>query len=81
MNIEELPNLIKEKKQGYQLKKMFEKIAEAIITGIENGQTQTTIPFKHDDLEQFINELEEQHILVFIDPESEKVTIDWGLIS
>lgn len=59
---------------------MFEKIVDTIFVGIENGKSQSEIPYKKGDLEEFIEELEEQHILIFIDPETEKIKIDWGTI-
>lgn len=80
MTFEELPQMIKEKQKEYKVKKMFEKIVETIFDGIENGKSQSEIPYKKADLEEFIEELEEQHILIFIDPETEKIKIDWGTI-
>ncbi|TFJ43956.1 hypothetical protein CKN80_09340 [Carnobacterium divergens] len=80
MTFEELPQMIKEKQKEYKVKKMFEKIVETIFVGIENGKSQSEIPYKKADLEEFIEELEEQHILIFIDPETEKIKIDWGTI-
>ncbi|MCO6019368.1 hypothetical protein CKN86_07645 [Carnobacterium divergens] len=80
MTFEKLPQMIKEKQKEYKVKKMFEKIVETIFVGIENGKSQSEIPYKKEDLEEFIEELEEQHILIFIDPETEKIKIDWGTI-
>ncbi|WP_413487750.1 hypothetical protein [Carnobacterium divergens] len=80
MTFEELPQMIKEKQKEYKVKKMFEKIVETIFVGIENGKSQSEISYKKADLEEFIEELEEQHILIFIDPETEKIKIDWGTI-
>lgn len=79
--IEELPNMIKEKQKEAKVKKIFESIAVAVSEGIKNGRTQAAIPFRKEDLQDFIDSLEEQHILVFVDPASERVTIDWGLVS
>lgn len=80
MTFEELPQMIKEKQKEYKVEKVFEKIVETIFEGIKNGKSQSEIPYKKEDLEEFIEDLEEQHILIFIDPETEKIKIDWGTI-
>lgn len=75
--IEELTKDVIEKKEYYKLK----RIAEIIGNNVLEGNKTARLPFTFNEIEDYADQLESSNILVLVEPETNRVTLDWGLAS
>lgn len=75
--IEELTQEVIEKKEYYKLK----RIAEIIGNNVLEGNKTARLPYTINEIEAYTDQLESSNILVLVEPETNRVTLDWGLAS
>lgn len=75
--IEELTRNVIEKKEHLKLK----RIAEIIGNNVLEGNKIARLPFTYDEIEVYADQLEASNILVLVEAETTRVTLDWGLAS
>ena len=75
--IEELTRNVIEKKEHLKLK----RIAEIIGNNVLEGNKTARLPFTYDEIEAYTDQLESSNILVLVEAETTRVTLDWGLAS
>lgn len=75
--IEELTRNVIEKKEHLKLK----RIAEIIGNNVLEGNKTARLPFTYDEIEVYADQLEASNILVLVEAETTRVTLDWGLAS
>ena len=75
--IEELTKDVIEKKEYYKLK----RIAEIIGNNVLEGNKTDRLPFTFNEIEDYADQLESSNILVLVEAETTRVTLDWGLAS
>ena len=73
--IEELTRNVIEKKEHLKLK----RIAEIIGNNVLEGNKIARLPFTYDEIEVYADQLEASNILVLVEAETTRVTLDWGL--
>ena len=75
--IEELTKDVIEKKEHLKLK----RIAEIIGNNVLEGNKTARLPYTFNEIEAYADQLESSNILVLVEPETNRVTLDWGLAS
>ncbi|WP_413509672.1 hypothetical protein [Carnobacterium maltaromaticum] len=75
--IEELTQNVIEKKEHLKLK----RIAEIIGNNVLEGKKTARLPFTINEIEAYVDQLETSNILVLVEVETTRVTLDWGLAS
>ena len=75
--IEELTRNVIEKKEYYKLK----RIAEIIGNNVLEGNKTARLPYTFNEIEAYVDQLEASNILVLVEAETTRVTLDWGLAS
>ena len=75
--IEELTRNVIEKKEHLKLK----RIAEIIGNNVLEGNKTARLPFTYDEIEAYTDQLESSNIMVLVEAETNRVTLDWGLVS
>lgn len=75
--IEELTRNVIEKKEHLKLK----RIAEIIGNNVLEGKKTARLPYTFNEIEAYTNQLESSNILVLVEAETNRVTLDWGLAS
>lgn len=75
--IEELTQEVIEKKEYYKLK----RIAEIIGNNVLEGNKTARLPYTFNEIEAYTDQLESSNILVLVEAETNKVTLDWRLAS
>ena len=75
--IEELTQGVIEKKEYYKLK----RIAEIIGNNVLEGNKTARLPFTYNEVEAYTDQLESSNIMVLVEAETNRVTLDWGLAS
>ena len=73
--IEELTRNVIEKKEHLKLK----RIAEIIGNNVLEGNKTARLPYTFNEIEAYTNQLESSNILVLVEAETNRVTLDWGL--
>lgn len=73
--IEELTRNVIGKKEHLKLK----RIAEIIGNNVLEGNKTARLPFTYDEIEVYTDQLEASNILVLVEDETTRVTLDWGL--
>lgn len=75
--IEELTQNVIEKKEHLKLK----RIAEIIGNNVLEGNKTARLPYTFNEIEAYTDQLESSNILVLVEAETNRVTLDWGLAS
>lgn len=75
--IEELTKDVIEKKEHLKLK----RIAEIIGNNVLEGNKTARLPYTFNEIEAYTDQLEASNILVLVEAETTRVTLDWGLAS
>ncbi|MEG0158071.1 hypothetical protein [Carnobacterium sp.] len=73
--IEELTRNVIEKKEHLKLK----RIAEIIGNNVLEGNKTARLPYTFNEIEAYTDQLEASNILVLVEAETTRVTLDWGL--
>ena len=73
--IEELTRNVIEKKEHLKLK----RISEIIGSNVLEGNKTARLPFTYNEIEAYTDQLEASNILVLVEAETTRVTLDWGL--
>lgn len=75
--IDELTKDVIEKKEHLKLK----RIAEIIGNNVLEGKKTARLPYTFKEIEAYTDQLESSNILVLVEAETNRVTLDWGLAS
>ncbi|MGX7376679.1 hypothetical protein ACWOFO_05730 [Carnobacterium maltaromaticum] len=73
--IEELTRNVIEKKEHLKLKRISEIIGNKVLEGNKAAR----LPFTYDEIEVYADQLEASNVLVLVEDETTRVTLDWGL--